>query len=97
MEIKKLRYLDGCRDTFEAVIGKCTKFGIFVDLPVLAQGGMVHISHLSDRYVRYDEFQDCLTDGVQTWKIGDRINVRVASVDYKQRWVDFVPLTNSMR
>ncbi len=91
MEIKKLRYLDGCRDTFEAVIGKCTKFGIFVDLPVLAQGGMVHISHLSDRYVRYDELQDCLTDGVQTWKVGDRINVRVASVDYKQRWVDFIP------
>ena len=92
MEIKKLRYLDGCPDTFEAVIGKCTKFGVFVDLPVLAQGGMVHISKLSDRYVRYDEFQDCLTDGIRTWKIGDKMDVRVATVDYKQRWVDFVPV-----
>ncbi|MBR4652455.1 MAG: VacB/RNase II family 3'-5' exoribonuclease [Kiritimatiellae bacterium] len=91
LEIKKLRYLDACPDVFEAVIGKCTKFGVFVDLPVLAQGGMVHISNLSGRYVRYDEFQDCLTDGVRTWKIGDKMTVRVASVDYKQRWVDFVP------
>ena len=92
LEIKKLRYLDGCPDTFEAVIGKCTKFGVFVDLPVLAQGGMVHISRLSDRYVRYDEFRDCLTDGVNVWKTGERMDVRVASVDYKQRWVDFVPV-----
>ena len=91
-EIKKLRYLDGCPDTFEAIIGKCTKFGVFVDLPVLAQGGMVHISKLSDRYVRYDEFQDCLTDGVNTWKIGDTLEVRVETVDYKQRWVDFTPV-----
>ena len=91
-EIKKLRYLDGCPDTFEAVIGKCTKFGVFVDLPVLAQGGMVHISKLSDRYVRYDESQDCLTDGVKTWKTGDRLEVRVETVDYKQRWVDFAPV-----
>ena len=92
LEIKKLRYLDGCPDTFEAVIGKCTKFGMFVDLPVLAQGGMVHISKLSERYVRYDELQECLTDGAHVWKTGDRIEVRVAAVDYKQRWVDFVPV-----
>ena len=91
-ELKKLRYLAGCQDTFEAVIGKCTKFGVFVDLPVLAQGGMVHISKLSDRYVRYDEFRDCLTDGTNTWKTGDRLDVRVETVDYKQRWVDFAPV-----
>jgi len=91
-DIKKLRYLYGCPDTFDAVIGKCTKFGIFVDLPDLATGGMVHVSKLSDRYVRYDEFKDCLTDGARTWKTGDRIKVRVETVDYKQRWVDFQPV-----
>ncbi len=91
-DIKKLRYLDGCPDVFEAVIGKCTKFGVFVDLPDLAMGGMVHVSKLSDRYVRYDEFKDCLTDGGRVWKTGDRIKVRVETVDYKQRWVDFQPV-----
>ena len=40
--------------------------------------------------MRYDEFQVCLTDGVNTWKTGDRLDVRVETVDYKQRWVDFV-------
>ena len=90
-DIKKLRYLDGCPDAFEAVIGKCTKYGVFVDLPALAAGGMVHISKLSDHYVRYDEFADCLTDGRRTWKTGDKLRVRVETVDYKQRWVDFVP------
>ena len=90
-DIKKLRYLDASPETFEAVVGKCTKYGVFVDLPALAAGGMVHISKLSDRYVRYDEFADCLTDGRRTWKTGDRLDVRVETVDYKQRWVDFVP------
>ena len=90
-EIKKLRYLDGCADVFDAVVSKCAKFGMFVDLPVLAQSGVVHISRLSERYVRYDEMRDCLSDGVREWKAGDRIKVRVANVDYKQRWVDLVP------
>ena len=91
-DIKKLRYLDGCPDVFEATIGKCTKFGVFVDLPSLATGGMVHVSKLSHRYVRYDEAAECLTDGVRTWKPGDRLMVRAETVDYKQRWVDFVPV-----
>ena len=63
-EIKKYRYLEedlrARGSVFDAVVGKCTRYGLFVDLPALAVGGMVHISKLADDYVRFDEFHETL-------------------------------------
>ena len=96
-EIKKYRYLEedlrARGSVFDAVIAKCTRYGLFVDLPALAVGGMVHISKLADDFVRFDEFHETLAGGGRTWAVGARLKVRVEKVDFDRRQVDFVPVS----
>ena len=95
-EIKKYRYLEEDlrtrRSVFDAVVGKCTRYGLFVDLPALAIGGMVHISKIADDFVRFDEFHETLAGGGRTWAVGDKLKVRVEKVDFDRRQIDFVPV-----
>ena len=97
VEIKKYRYLEDllakkAQVTFDAVVGKCASYGLFVDLPDLAIGGMVHVSKLSQTFVRWDAAREVLTDGRQTWQVGTKMKVRVAAVDFAQRKIDFEPV-----
>ena len=58
----------------EGIVTNVTAFGAFVDVGV-HQDGLVHVSELSDRYVR---------DPSEVVKAGDKIKVTVLSVDYKR-------------
>jgi len=55
----------------EGVVTNVTAFGAFVDVGV-HQDGLVHVSQLSDRFVR---------DPADVVKVGDRLTVRVLEVD----------------
>ena len=99
-EIKKYRYLEhllaqpdrgGEANSFDAVVGKCARYGLFVDVPALALGGMVHVSKLSRSYVSWNGCDETLSGGGRTWSVGDKIRVRAASVDFDRRQIDFVP------
>ena len=101
LEIKKYRLMEAelkspAKPEYDAVISKCTPFGCFVDIPELAISGLVHISVLSRRFVNYNESDHSLSasDG-KSWRIGDRMKVRVASVDFRLRRIDFVPAGDS--
>lgn len=59
----------------EGAVTNVTHFGAFVDVGV-HQDGLVHISELADRYVE---------DPHQVVKVGDRLSVRVLSVDLDRR------------
>jgi uncharacterized protein len=59
----------------EGVVTNVTAFGAFVDIGV-HQDGLVHVSELSDRFVR---------DPAEVVKTGDRVKVRVLSVDKARR------------
>ena len=61
--------------TLEGVVTNVTAFGAFVDIGV-HQDGLVHVSELSDRYVR---------DPAEVVKAGDRLTVRVLEVDLARR------------
>jgi uncharacterized protein len=61
--------------SLEGVVTNVTAFGAFVDVGV-HQDGLVHVSHLSDNFVR---------DPAQVVKAGDRITVRVMEVDVARR------------
>ncbi|MDE7234761.1 MAG: S1 RNA-binding domain-containing protein, partial [Ruminiclostridium sp.] len=50
-------------------------FGVFVDIGV-HQDGLVHISQLSDRFVKHP---------LEVVKVGDIVNVKVLSVDPKKK------------
>lgn len=57
------------------VVTNVTAFGAFVDIGV-HQDGLVHISELSDRFIR---------EASEVVKVGDKINVEVVSVDAERK------------
>jgi protein Tex len=59
----------------EGVVTNVTAFGAFVDVGV-HQDGLVHVSQLSDRFVR---------DPSEVVKVGDRLTVRVLEVDLARK------------
>jgi len=59
----------------EGVVTNVTAFGAFVDVGV-HQDGLVHISQLSNRYVK---------DPAEVVKVGDKLKVRVLEVDLERR------------
>ncbi len=97
LEIKKYRLLDEQLSSrqvidYDAVVTKCTPFGCFVEIPELAVSGLVHVSLLSRRFVKYNEYDQSLSvPGGGGWKAGSRMRVHVAKVDFRQRRIDFVP------
>ena len=97
LEIKKYRLLEDQLQTrqvldYDAVVSKCTPFGCFVEIPELAVSGLVHVSLLSRRFVKYNEHDQSLSaPGVGSWRAGSRLKVHVAKVDFRQRRVDFAP------
>jgi uncharacterized protein len=71
MEIGDLR--EGM--VLEGVVTNVTAFGAFVDLGV-HQDGLVHVSKLSDRFVK---------DPSEVVKVGDRLTVKVLEVDLPRK------------
>jgi uncharacterized protein len=59
----------------EGVVTNVTAFGAFVDVGV-HQDGLVHVSQLSDRFIK---------DPNEVVKVGDKIKVRVIEVDLQRR------------
>jgi uncharacterized protein len=57
--------------TLQGTVTNVVAFGAFVDVGV-HQDGLVHVSELSDRFVK---------DPADIVRVGDRVNVRVMSVD----------------
>ena len=55
----------------EGVVRNVTDFGAFVDIGV-HQDGLVHVSKISDRFIRHPS---------EVLKVGDRVKVKVLSVD----------------
>ena len=90
-EVKKFRFIEENGGVFDATVGRVTKFGLFVDVPALATGGLVHVSTLSDRFVHFDEGRMLLEDGRRVWRIGDTLRLRVVKVDWENHWIDFAP------
>ncbi len=98
LEIKKFRLLEEQLNTrqildYDAVIVKCAPFGCFVEIRELAVSGLVHVSLLSRKFVTFNESDHSLSaPGRAKWRIGDRMRVHVAKVDFAQRRIDFVPV-----
>ena len=94
IEIKKYRFLeqqlaDGKPLEYEAVAVKAASFGVFVDVPNLQIGGMIHISTLSTQFVRYDSGAERLHTSEFSIKAGDKLRVLVARVNFDERKLDF--------
>ncbi|MBX9868269.1 MAG: RNB domain-containing ribonuclease, partial [Burkholderiaceae bacterium] len=77
---------------FNGVISGVTAFGIFVSLEQIFVEGLVHISELPSDYFHFDNIKHMLI-GERTRKIyrlGDKIQVKLARVDLDDRKIDFL-------
>jgi ribonuclease R len=77
--------------TYSALITDVRNFGFFVDVAGLGMSGLVPLSGLSDDFFQFDPRGGHLV-GRRTrriFKLGDRVEVKVAKVDRFKRQVDF--------
>lgn len=94
IEMKKYRFLaqqiaDGKPLEYDAVVVKVMDFGVFVEIPEVQIGGLIHVSALSEKYVRYDNFQERLVAPGLSVGSGDTLRVLVSGVNFDERKVDF--------
>jgi ribonuclease R len=82
---------DQVGNTFSGVIASVTGFGFFVRLVDLFIDGLVHVSSLDNDYYRFDQVGQRLIgeSGGQTYRLGDRVEVKVEAVNMDERKIDF--------
>jgi ribonuclease R len=92
IKLKKVEYMQShLGDEFDGIISGVVSFGIFVQIIDLFVEGLVHISDLDDDYYVHDEKHHQLLGShtQRTYRLGDRVRVRVVRVDTDERVVDF--------
>ncbi|MBJ3814076.1 ribonuclease R [Shimwellia pseudoproteus] len=82
---------DQVGQVFNGVIASVTGFGFFVRLDDLFIDGLVHVSSLDNDYYRFDQVGQRLIgeSGGQTYRLGDKVEVRVEAVNMDERKIDF--------
>ena len=82
---------DKLGEVYEGIITGVLQFGFFVQLREYFVEGLVHVSTLADDYYHYIEKLHCLRGErrKRTYRIGDRIKVRVDRVDPARKRMDF--------
>ena len=78
-------------DEYEGLIVNVRDFGFFVELDELFIEGLVAVSSLLDDYYEFDARRHALrgTQKHKTFKLGDRVRVRVDRVNVDRHLVDF--------
>ncbi len=90
-DIKKAEYMESrIGEEYEGIISSVTSFGIFVELENTVEG-LIRFDDLGDEYFIYDEERKILIGEHTriTYKIGDKINIRVKDASKLMRTVDF--------
>jgi len=92
LERYRVRFMkDKMGEVYKGVISGVTAFGFFVELMDFFVEGLVRVTSLYDDYYQYHEKQYCLVGERthKTFRIGDRVMVRVDRVDVERRHIDF--------
>lgn len=89
--LKKAEYMvDHVGEEFDGVISSVAKFGFFVELPNTIEG-LIHLTALKQDYFHYFENHLALVGERtgQTYKIGQKVRIRVVKSDPETREIDF--------
>jgi ribonuclease R len=93
-QLKKVEFmLHKLGEEYDGVITGVAQFGLFVELDNLFVEGLVHITWLPDYFIFYPE-RFCLVGQHtgQTYRLGDRVRVRVDNVSLARKQIDFTLL-----
>ncbi len=79
--------------TFKAIVLEVRNFGMFVELPEVMAGGLVHVSALGDDFYTFDQARQRFVGRKKkkTYQAGDELEVVVARVDPFKQQLDFAP------
>ena len=79
-------------ENFIGTISGVTGFGVFVTLDEVYVEGLVHISELGNDYYHFDAARHQLTGerSGHRYRLGDRIDVKLARADLETTRLDFV-------
>ena len=83
---------DHLGSVFTGTVSSVTSFGMFVSLDDLYVEGLVHVSELGKDYFHFDATRHQLLGERtgQSYRLGDRVEVRVVKVDMESTKIDFV-------
>lgn len=90
-KIKKAEYMEArIGNEYDGIISSVTQFGIFVELENTVEG-LIRFDDLGDEYFIYDEERKRLIGERtnKTYKIGDKIKIRVKNASKLLRQIDF--------
>ena len=90
-DIKKAEYMESrTGEEYEGIVSSITSFGMFVELENTVEG-LVRFENLGNEYFIYDEERKRLIGERtnKTYKIGDKVKIRVINVNKLLRQVDF--------
>lgn len=90
-KMKKAEYmLSHIGERFDGVICGMNHYGFYVELPNTVEG-MVHVSNLYDGHYDFDEntYEMHSADAGKTYRMGQRVRVRVLGADKNARTIDF--------
>ncbi len=97
IKLKQVEYMAG-KDTstvFDAIVTGTGKFGVFVAEEESRSEGMVRLGDLGNDFFEFNEKRGTIT-GKRTaisYKLGDKIKIRIKKVDLKKRLIDYVLFT----
>jgi ribonuclease R len=79
-------------DVFSGLITGVQSYGFFVEIEDLLVEGLVHVSSLKDDWYEYRSRHACLVGRKNrtAYRLGDRVEVQVKSVDYYRQQIDLV-------
>jgi ribonuclease R len=82
-------------EVFHGVITGVQSYGLFVEIEELLVEGLVHVSSLKDDWYEFRSRQQTLVGrkNRQQYRLGDRIEVQVKSVDYYRQQIDLVAVS----
>jgi len=93
VKLKQIEYLQGkLGEEYTGVISGITNFGIFVQLNNILIEGLIRLADMDDDYYTYDEKYYVLRGKSKgkTYRLGDKLNVKLIRVDRERRIIDFL-------
>jgi ribonuclease R len=79
-------------EVFQGMITGVQSYGFFVEIEDLLVEGLVHVSSLKDDWYEFRSRHACLVGRKNriAYRLGDRVEVQVKSVDYYRQQIDLV-------
>lgn len=82
-------------EVFSGLITGVQSYGFFVEIEDLLVEGLVHVSSLKDDWYEFRSRHSCLVGRKNrtAYRLGDRVEVQVKSVDYYRQQIDLVTVS----